>query len=65
LAAQPRLAVRGVLDTIVGFESKSLAESIEDEKRAVKETLGSPDAQEGMMAFLEKRKAVFNQERGS
>jgi len=65
VAAQPRLAVRGVLDTIVGFESKSLAESIEDEKRAVRETLGSPDAQEGMMAFMEKRKPVFNHERGS
>lgn len=60
LAAQPRLAVMGVLDTVVGYHTKTLAESIEDEKRAVAETLGTPDSQEGMMAFLEKRKPVFN-----
>ena len=60
LAAQPRLAVQGVLETIVGFESKTLAESLEDEKQAVKNTLGTPDSQEGMMAFMEKRKPVFN-----
>ena len=61
LAAQPRLAVKAVLDTIVGFETKNLDESIEDEKRAVAATLGTPDSQEGMAAFLEKRKPVFNQ----
>ena len=61
LAAQPRLAVKAVLDTIVGFETKTLDESIEDEKRAVAATLGTSDSQEGMAAFLEKRKPVFNQ----
>ena len=61
LAAQPRLAVRAVLDTIVRFETKTLDESIEDEKRAVAATLGTPDSREGMAAFLEKRKPVFNQ----
>ena len=61
LAAQPRLAVKAMLDTIVGFGTKTLAESIEDEKRAVAATLGTPDSQEGMAAFLEKRKPVFNQ----
>jgi enoyl-CoA hydratase len=61
LAAQPRLAVKALLDTIVGFETKTLDESIEDEKRAVAATLGTPDSQEGMAAFLEKRKPVFNQ----
>jgi len=50
-----------VLDTIVGFETKTLDESIEDEKQAVAATLGTPDSQEGMSAFLEKRKPVFNQ----
>ncbi len=63
LAAQPRLAVKGVFETVVGFESKTLAESIRDEQRAVKSTRGSADAQEGMRAFLEKRKPVFNQSR--
>jgi enoyl-CoA hydratase len=61
LAAQPRLAVKAVLDTVVGFETKTLDESIDDEKRAVAATLGTPDSQEGMAAFLEKRKPVFNQ----
>ena len=61
LAAQPRLAVKAVLETIIGFDTKTLAESIEDEKRAVAATLGTRDSQEGMTAFLEKRKPVFNQ----
>ena len=61
LAAQPRLAVKAVLDTIVGFETKTLDESMKDEKRAVAATVGTPDSQEGMAAFLEKRKPVFNQ----
>ncbi len=61
LAAQPRIAVKGMLDTIVGFETKSLAESLADERNAVRATQGTPDAAEGMQAFLEKRKPVFNQ----
>ena len=62
LAAQPRLAVKGVLDTVIGFESKSLARSILDERAAVHLTRGTADAQEGMQAFLEKRPPVFNRE---
>ncbi len=62
LAAQPRLAVKGVLDCIVGHESKSLHESLADERRAVRMNMGTPDAREGMMAFLDKRDPVFNQE---
>jgi enoyl-CoA hydratase len=50
--------VKAVLDTVVGFETKTLDESIDDEKRAVAAT---PDSQEGMAAFLEKQKPVFNQ----
>jgi enoyl-CoA hydratase len=61
LAAQPRLAVKGVLDTVVNCDSKTLNESIEDEKQAVKSTLDTPDSQEGMAAFAEKRKPIFNQ----
>ena len=62
LAQQPRLAVQGVLDTIVGFESKSLQQSILDERAAVHLTRDTPDSREGMKAFLEKRTPVFNQD---
>ena len=61
LAKQPRLAIKGMLETIIGFESKGLAESILDERAAVRQTRGTADAQEGMRAFLEKRRPVFNQ----
>lgn len=61
LAKQPRLAVKGMLDTLVGFEAKTLEQSIEDERAAVHLTQGTPDAKEGMLAFLEKREPKFNQ----
>ncbi|MGB1118641.1 MAG: enoyl-CoA hydratase/isomerase family protein [Parvibaculales bacterium] len=61
LASQPRLAVKGMLDTLVGFETKTLEQSIEDERAAVHLTQGTPDAKEGMLAFLEKREPKFNQ----
>ena len=61
LAKQPRLAVKGMLDTLVGFETKTLQQSIEDERAAVHLTQGTPDANEGILAFLEKRKPKFNQ----
>ena len=60
LAAQPALAVRGVMEVVVGSEDKTLEELLQAERRAVNKTFGSPDLQEGMMAFLEKRKPVFN-----
>ena len=61
LAKQPRLAVKGMLDTLVGFETKTLQQSIEDERAAVHLTQGTPDANEGILAFLEKREPKFNQ----
>lgn len=60
LAAMPRLAVKGMLDCLVGYETKSLAQSIADERAAVMALQGSADQQEGIMAFLEKRAPVFN-----
>ncbi|MEM7218560.1 MAG: enoyl-CoA hydratase-related protein [Pseudomonadota bacterium] len=60
LAAQPRQAVKSMLDVIVGFETKTLAESMADEMTAVAANRGSADSQEGMRAFMEKRKPVFN-----
>jgi len=56
----PGIAVAGMLRCIVGAEAKSLAESLADERRAVQDTMGTPDQREGMMAFLEKRRPVFN-----
>ena len=61
LAAQPALAVRGVLEVVVGSEDRALEELLQAERAAVYKTFGTPDQQEGMMAFLEKRKPVFNQ----
>ena len=44
------------------FDSKTSQESIADEKQASKNTLDTPDWQEGMAAFAEKRKLVFNRD---
>ena len=61
LAAQPRMAIKSMLEVVVGFETKTLQESMADESRAVAANRGSADSQEGMRAFLEKRRPVFNQ----
>ena len=62
LAAQPALAVRGMLELIVGSENRTLEELLQKERAVVHSTFGTPDQVEGMMAFLEKRKPVFNQQ---
>ena len=64
LAAMPAIAVAGVLKAVVEAGEKSLAEGLAEERRAVLATMGTADQREGMMAFLEKRKPVFNQEGG-
>ena len=61
IAAQPREAVKSMLDVLVGFETKTLAESLADEGAAVTANRGSANSLEGMQAFMEKRKPVFNQ----
>ncbi|MEM7000863.1 MAG: enoyl-CoA hydratase/isomerase family protein [Pseudomonadota bacterium] len=62
LAAQPRMAVKSMLETVVGYHTKTVAESIADEVRATQVNRGSADSLEGMRAFMEKRKPVFNQD---
>lgn len=62
IAAQPRQAVKSMLDVLVGFETKTLDESLADEGAAVAASRGSANALEGMKAFMEKRKPVFNQD---
>ncbi len=61
LSAQPRLAVKAMLECIVGFETKTLEQSLQDERLAVHANSGTVDAREGILSFLEKRKPVFNQ----
>ena len=46
------------------FRSNTLQESIEDEKQASNNTLDTPDWQEGIAAVAEKRKTVFNRDKG-
>lgn len=62
LAAQPALSVRGMLDVIVGSEDRTLDELIAAERRAIEQCRGSADSKEGIAAFLEKRKPVFNRD---
>ncbi len=61
LAAQPAGAVRSMLEVIIGSEDKTLDELLAAERQAVIDNRGTADSKEGMMAFLEKRKPVFNQ----
>lgn len=60
LASQPALAVRGMLDALYDCEGRTLADLLAAERSAVHATLGSDDAREGMLAFMEKRPPVFN-----
>ncbi len=60
LAGQPRLAVKLLLEALHDSEDKTLDELLAAERAAVKATMGTPDANEGIQAFLEKRKPVFN-----
>lgn len=61
IAAQPRQAVKSMLDVVVGYETRSLETSMQDEMNAAAANRSTPDAQEGILAFMEKRKPVFNQ----
>ncbi|WP_155523013.1 hypothetical protein [Kineobactrum sediminis] len=49
-----------MLEVIVGSEDRTLEELLQAERAAVQKTLNTPDHQEGMTAFLEKRKPAFN-----
>lgn len=60
LAAQPSLAVAGVLEAVVGAGERSLDEGIQAERKAVLANTGTADAKEGMTAFIEKRKPKFH-----
>ena len=59
LAAQPPIAVAGVLCAVVGAESLPLEEALRLERDAVRRCSVSADQVEGMSAFLEKRRPRF------
>lgn len=61
LAAMPASAVSALLECVIGAGQTALAEGIAAERKAVLATMGTPDQQEGMRAFLEKRDPIFNQ----
>jgi enoyl-CoA hydratase len=62
LAEMPAIAVAGVLRCVVTAGEKPLQEALAEERRAVMRTMGTRDQQEGMRAFLEKRKPRFTGE---
>lgn len=62
LASQPRIAVKAILDSMHDAEDKTLDQLLEAERRGVHATRGTADSKEGMLAFLEKRRPVFNQD---
>ena len=49
-----------VCSVVVG----SAATEVAEERKAVLDTIGTPDQREGIQAFLEKRKPHFNRESG-
>ena len=62
LSAMPAIAVAGVLRAVVGAGRETLVAGLAAEREAVLATMGTKDQQEGMRAFLEKRRPVFNKE---
>lgn len=60
LASQPPIAMREIMSVIIKGADISQEESLRMERQAVLNTLGNLESQEGIMAFLEKRKPVFN-----
>jgi len=61
LAAAPAQAVRLMMGVIIDGQDQPLEALIDAEQAAVKANRGSADSAEGMRAFMEKRKPVFNQ----
>ncbi len=60
LAAQPPLAIAGVLKTVVQGEGLPLDDAIALEREAVHKTAMTKHQMEGMMAFMQKRKPDFS-----
>lgn len=59
LADGPRIAVKGVMDTVLVASESSLEVGLDAEAEANRAVAGTPDSREGHRAFLEKRPPVF------
>ena len=62
LATMPRHAMGSMLRCLVTGEDMTIGDSLRDERAAFHATLDSPDMVEGLTAFMEKRKPVFNRD---
>ena len=60
LAAQPAQAVKSMMKVLVNSSDRELNELLLEERKAVKDNANTNDSKEGMLAFLEKRKPIFN-----
>ena len=60
LASQPAGALASMMKVLVNSSEKNLEELLLAERSAVHENNNTQDSQEGMLAFLEKRKPQFN-----
>ena len=60
LASQPAGALASMMKVLVNSSEKNLEELLLVERAAVHENNNTKDSQEGMLAFLEKRKPQFN-----
>lgn len=59
LAQAPAYAVSQILPALKAIEDMNVDKGFAMERRAVMNTLGSPENQEGTMAFIQKRKPAF------
>ncbi len=62
MAKMPPRSVSEMMRCVIKVGERSLMEGLYEERRAVLATMGTKDSQEGMMAFLQKRKPVFTGE---
>ena len=60
LASQPAQAVKSMMSVLVNSSDSELEDLLKAERQAVRDNSGTKDSQEGMIAFLEKRKPEFN-----
>ncbi|MEM7324372.1 MAG: enoyl-CoA hydratase/isomerase family protein [Actinomycetota bacterium] len=59
LAAGPRVAMAGIMNTVQSAMEDDLEVALDAEREAVRACQGTPDQAEGRRAFLEKRDPVF------